>query len=374
MNLENAMGVIFPNMHDQNLPEFTAQRTMASVPFGGRYRLIDFPLSAMTTAGFSNVAVVVKSNYESLMDHLGNGREWDLSRKRGGLKIFPPFSQQDSGVYIGRMEALSQIMDYMSHRREKYVVLADCDVVCHPDLQQFVEAHRKSGADVTILYEQGQLTAEIAKGTYTLTFGEKNRVDDLRTGDDRYGDSNISMNYFVLERRFLMDLVQQAQHQGIVTLEKLLIDRGLQKLAVRGHRYTGYRSRIYSRKSYFDASMALLQPENQKALFHTGPGPIYTKVRDEAPSRYYMDNRILNSAIADGCLLSGEIENSLLFRHIKVEKGAKVQNSVLMQGTVVEEGAQVRHCITDKDVTITKGRVLAGSAENPIYVRKGTKV
>lgn len=373
MSSKTAMGIIFPNMHDKNLIELTDKRTMASVPFGGRYRLIDFGLSSMVNAGISNIGVIVKQNYQSLMDHLGNGREWDLSRKRGGLTIFPPYGDAGGRVYHGRIEALEQILDYIGHQREKYVVMMDCDVVCNVDFSAVLDAHVSSGADVTIVYDRSVMTEGITKNNVTLRLDENGRVTAMRSNDRTLGMGNISMDIFVIEREKLISIVQEAVSSGHNMFERDVLSANLDTLKVMGYEYTGYRSRIYDMASYYRANMEMLARENLQSLFGGGR-TIYTKIRDEAPVRYALDCRVRDTIAADGCVIEGEVEGCVLFRNVRIGKGAKLKNCIVMQGTVIEPGVEMRYCVTDKDVTVTENKMLVGYETYPVYIAKGARV
>ena len=171
----------------------------------------------------------------------------------------------------------------------------------------------------------------------------------------------------------LIEMVRDAMVRNYVYLERDILGRSLGILDVRGYEYKGYRSRIYSMKSYFDENMRLLERENREALFPEAR-PVYTKVRDEAPVRYAMDAKVSNCLVTDGCIIEGTIENCVLFRGVRVEKGAVVKNCVLMQGTTVATNAKLEYIVTDKDVTITANKTLLGNESFPVYVEKGTEV
>ncbi len=369
----NALGIIFPNSYDDLIPELVHHRTMASVPFAGRYRMIDFSLSAMVNAGIENVTVIVKKNYHSLMDHLGSGREWDLARKRGGLNIVPPYSQSGSKVYHGRVEALDSVLAYLSRQKEKYVVLSDCNIAHDLDFADLMEKHEQSGANVTIVYERAEIPEDIKTENYTLAMDTDGRVTEIYTNDYRNGVQNLSMNVIVMDREELIIMIKDAMVRNLVYLEKDILARSLSILQVQGYEYTGYRARIYNMKSYFDENMRLLQHENMTALFPE-ERPVYTKVRDEAPVRYAMDCKLKNALVADGCIIEGTVENCVLFRGVKICKGAVVRNCVLMQGTTVEENAHLDYIVTDKNVTISADKNLAGTSTFPVMVQKGTIV
>ncbi len=369
----NALGIIFPNTYDELIPQLTQHRTMASVPFGGRYRMIDFTLSGMVNAGIQNVTVIAKKNYHSLMDHLGSGREWDLVRKRGGLNIVPPYAQSQSKVYHGRVEALNSILGFLAEQREKYVVISDCNVAAAVNFAQLIDTHVKSGANVTMVYERGEIAKAFCTDNYTFTMDDKNRITEIRWNDYRTGEQNLSMGVIVMNREELITMVKEAVSQNRMYLERDIIGPALGSIKVQGYHYDGYRARIYDIKSYFDENMRLLDPANVAALF-PHERPVYTKVRDEAPVRYAMDCHVHRCLVADGCIIEGEVENCVVFRGVKISRGTVVKNCVLMQGTVVEPNVKMDYIVTDKNVTITTGRILRGNDVFPVYVEKGTTV
>lgn len=368
----DALGVIFPNAHDSLVPELVAERTMASVPFGGRYRLIDFVLSSMVNSGISNVSIVVKQNYHSLMDHLGSGREWDLTRKRGGLNLVPPYAESNVKLYRGRVEALASLVEFLEDQKEEFVIMSDSDVAFNFDFNELIAAHVASQADVTVMYQRSVIPQGLKEDNYTLKL-QDGRVTELLTNDYRPGVQNLSMNVYIIQRESLIAMIKDASIRGLLYFEKDILARNLELLNVQGFEYTGYTARIADRKSFFEENMRLLDPKNLDALFPEDK-PVYTKVHDNAPTRYAMDSLVKNSMVADGCLIEGEVENCVLFRGVKVKKGAKVKNCVLMQNTVVEAGAEVEYAVTDKNVKITADKKLSGTDTFPVYVAKGHTV
>ena len=368
----DALGIIFPNAHDSLVPELVAERTMASVPFGGRYRLIDFVLSSMVNSGISNVSIVVKQNYHSLMDHLGSGREWDLTRKRGGLNLVPPYAEANVKLYRGRVEALASLVEFLEDQKEEFVIMSDSDVAFNFDFNELIAAHVASQADVTLMYQRSAIPQGLKEDNYTLKL-QDGRVTELLTNDYRPGVQNLSMNVYIIQRERLVAMIKDASIRGLLYFEKDILARNLELLNVQGFEYTGYTARIADRKSYFEENMRLLDPKNLDALFPEDK-PIYTKVHDNAPTRYAMDCQVKNSMVADGCIIEGEVEDCVLFRGVKVKKGAKVKNCVLMQNTVVEAGAEVEYTVTDKNVKITADKKLSGTDTFPVYVAKGHTV
>lgn len=373
VNMGNVLGLVFANMHDTTLGDMTKNRTMGSVMFGGRYRLIDFPLSNMVNSGISEVGVITKSNYQSLLDHLGSAREWDLARKNGGLYILPPFGNVESTLYRGRIEALYGAMSFIKHSRAKYVILSDCDVVTNIDYKPIVAAHIESGADITAVAHTGVYSSDDIKTSTVFNVDADKNVTSVLINPDISGTCTTSLNVFVMSMDFLIETVNDAMARGNVSFERNILQEKCRELKIKIYEYDNYFSKLNSPESYFKSNMALLEPENARKLF-VPKRSIYTKVSDNAPVKYDLDSKVSNSLIADGCIIEGEVENSVLFRGVKVGKGAKVKNCILMQGTVVGDNAELNYLITDKNVSICENHILTSSPQYPMYVGKGASV
>ena len=370
----DALGIIFPNSYDSLVPELVSERLMASIPFAGRYRMIDFLLSSMVNCGIDNISIIVRKNYHSLMDHLGSGRPWDLVRKNGGLNIIPPYAEKTVKVFSGRVDALASVLDFLKDQKEDYVVMSDPNIAANFDFKAMLQAHIDSGADVTIVYAEDEIPVGMMKPEtvnkelyYTLDL-DGTRVKDIEISSEKSGVQNLSMNIYVISRTLLMDLIKEAYVQGYAHFGRDVLSRQLDKLNVQAYRFEGYKARISDMKRYFYENMKLLVDENLDGLF--SGNPIYTKVRDDNPTRYINGAKVKNIMAADGCVIEGEVENCVLFKGVKIGKGAKVKNCVLMQDTVVEDGASLEYIITDKNVTVTKGKELKGTDSFPVYVAK----
>ncbi len=370
----NALGIIFPNSYDNLVPELVTERLMASIPFASRYRMVDFILSSMVNCGIGNVSIIVRKNYHSLMDHLGSGREWDLTRKNGGLNIVPPFAEKGVAVYNGRVEALASIIDFLKSQKEKYVVMSDANIAVNFDFKALIDAHIESGADVTVAYKEEPIPAgmmdapTVSKDLYYTLGIEDGRVKKLYINSKESGVQNLSMNIYIMDRELLIDQISTAFVRGFVYFERDILAPQIDKLNVQAFKFDGYVARISDMKSYFDENMKMLDDDNLDGLF--AANPIYTKIRDDNPTRYIDGASVKNIMAADGCVIEGEVENSILFRGVKIAKGAKVKNCVLMQGTVIEAGADIEYVITDKNVSITADKELKGTDSFPVYVAK----
>ena len=370
----DALGIIFPNSYDSLVPELASIRLMASIPFAGRYRMVDFILSSMVNCGIDNVSIIVRNNYRSLMDHLGSGREWDLARKNGGLNIVPPFAEKTVKVYNGRVEALASILTYLNRQKEKYVIMADTNLAVNFDFNALIDAHISSDADVTVAYAQEEIpeglrtTPTINQDMYYTVTLEDGRVKKIHINSKESGLQNCSMNIYVMDKELLINQIETAFVRGYAYFERDILVSQLGKLNIRAFKYEGYIARISDMKSYFHENMKLLDDANLDALFSSNP--IYTKIRDDNPTRYIEGAKAKNIMAADGCVIEGEVENSILFRGVKIAKGAKVKNCVLMQDTVVEANADIEYIITDKNVVISSGKDLKGSDTFPVYIAK----
>lgn len=370
----DAMGIIFPNSYDSLVPELVSERLMASIPFASRYRMSDFVISSMVNCGIDNISLIVRKNYHSLMDHLGSGREWDLTRKNGGLNIVPPFAQKNIKVYNGRVEALESIKRFIQSQREKYVVLSDANIAMNFDFKALLDAHVQSGADATVVYNRQEIPESFknpsfeGKDMYFTLYLDGSRVTKVNMNSVESGIQNLGMNIFVMERERLVKVIDEAYLHGRIFFERDVLAPKVKDLNVQGFQYTGYVARINDMRSYFYENMKLLEEKNLDALFNGNP--IYTKIRDDNPTRYLNGSQVKNIMAADGCVIEGEVENCVLFRGVKIAKGARVKNCVLMQDTVVEAGADIEYIITDKNVTIREGKRLKGNDTFQVYVAK----
>jgi len=370
---EKMCGIIFSNTHN-NIIDLTEKRTLGSVPFGGRYRLIDFPLSNMVNAGIDRVGVLTKYNYQSLIDHLGSGREWDLSRKVGGLHILPPFgyTSQD-GIYRGRLEALRGAVDFLRHSNCEYVVMSDCNIVSNVDYNELLDYHVRKGADITVMYKEANVSEEEAAVSTFIKVDNASRITDVLIRPKYEGVGNLSLNVYVVSKSLLIDLIRDGSAKGEISFDIDVLQSKRDSLKIFGYKYDGFAEDIFSMQSYYRANMDLLNPEARKVLF-PADRPVYTKIRDEVPVKYGIDAIAKNSLIADGCIIEGEVENCILFRGVVVKAGAKVKNSIIMQGAVIGSKCEVNNVIADKNVVFNDYRVVTGTIDYPVYLAKGSRV
>jgi len=369
--MQDLHGILFAYTSGEQLRELTEHRTESSVPFGGRYRVVDFMLSNLVNAGVRDVGVIMQENYQSLLDHLGSGKDWDLSRKRGGLRLLPPFGYAGSnrGLYRGNLDALAAAADYISYIRQKYVVLADANVIANLPLEEIFRRHVDAKAAVTCVCAPCHEGRE-ERAYFRL--GEKDTVTETLAGNPE-PDTYADMGVYILSKSFLEDLLRHCGTQGGHDFAFDILQQKQAGLHIMGYLHSGYRACLRTVSDYYRESMQLLCPEIRGDLFSRAR-PVKTKVRDEASSYYGANSHVRNCVVADGCFLEGDIENSIIFRGVRVEPGAVIRDSILMQGTQVLRNAKVSCVITDKNVVINPDRTLTGHPSCPAAVSKGKAV
>ncbi len=369
------LGIIFAEIYgSEELNALTYDRNMAAIPFGGRYRLIDFTLSNMVNSGVDNIGVLVKQYYRSLMDHLANGQEWDLNRKNGGLHVLPPYANESSAhASIGKLDELRGALDLLHDSTEPYVLLADANIVSSIDYRPVLDAHIESGADMTAI----TFTADGTVATpYTYVFVPKDgkaaafALNDIpRAGDE------IGIGAYIISREKLIEIVTEFTAFGAYHFERAFMQRQLNtgKLSINLYNIDGPVLFTRSLTEYLQNSLAMTDEKIGAAIFRPN-WPIYTRVNDEVPAYYGAGCDISACIIADGCVIEGSAKNSVLGRGVRVGKGAKISNSVIMQGVTIGENAVLENVIVDKWAVISSGTELKGLSTAPVTIRKGATV
>ena len=369
-----SMGIVFSNIYDSTLGELTNHRTVASLPFGGRYRQIDFILSNMSNSGIYNIGLITKYNYRSLMDHLGSLNEWDLNRKNEGLVILPPFASGNTGVYKGKLEALYSAFAFINNPAYDYVVISDSTILCNIDFKLAINKHIESGADITVIANKQQ-GEEDKRYPFVIKANTKYRATELLIDSKAAVGDFIGMGMFIISRELLVKALEETHQKGLVHLERDFIQRAFNEklLKVAVYKFDGIVLRNDSISSYFANNMSLLDGKVRAGLF-LREQPIYTKVRDEIPTYYGEGSEVNDSLLADGCTIEGKVDKSILFRGVSVSKGAEIKSSIIMQGAKIGKGARLECVILDKNVTVSDGAVLKGTPEHSVIVKKGETV
>jgi glucose-1-phosphate adenylyltransferase len=367
--MTNLHGIIYAYHSYTDLGSLVARRTAASLPFGGRYRLIDFSMSAMMNAGVRDVGVIMQRDYQSLLDHLGSGKDWDLSRRSGGLRLLPPFGLPDShlGEYKGCMEALSAVSSYIEDIKQDYVVLSRGDLCANIDLVAVMRRHLETKVDITAV-----CSPEIPSDRYHGFVVNKDGISKEILCRQRGKSRGIpSLEVYIISKSLLLDFIRWSTegsrlHFHRDALTHYLAGGGRVGVYVHG----GYAAHVTNVKDYYKASMDSLKEEIRTQLFPE-ERPVRTKERADV-STYYGDSASSrNSLLADGCYIEGEVEDCILFRGVRVGKGARLRGCVIMQDTVIGENATLAYVISDKDVNVSRYVTLAGSPNLPLVIPKG---
>lgn len=370
----DTMGIIIAS--NINIPPLTDIRSATALPIAGGYRIIDFVLSNMASAGIENIGVATEANYSSLMDHIKSGSPWDLNRKNRGLNILPPNIGKKNAYEIirGDLDILSGIREFIHRSRETYVILSLGNSIYNIDFNEVIEEHIEKQADITIIYKdmKGIDQKELSRFTLLDVDSEKN-ITDIEVCPYYPKTTFASTDVFVMERALLESIVDECAARGNHDFIKDAVAKKMSGLRMYGYEHTGYTDKIDSMKSYYDNNIKFLEKEMQEDLLHS-KSPIYTKNRDLAPTKYGEDAEVVNSYIADGCVIEGTVINSVISGGVVIKKGAVVKNCVLMQSDIINEDVNLEYVVLDKEVEITAGRKLVGQESYPLPVAKGTLI
>ncbi len=371
--MRDTMGIILTS--DNNIPPITDIRAVSALPMAGRFRLIDFVLSSMANAGMTNIGIITESNYSSLMDHVKSGKPWDLDRKNGGLNLLPPNMNKVSyGAIKGDIDMLSGVTDFIDRSHQTYVLLSLGSSLYNIDFRKVMEVHKSRQADVTIIYKNMAGAEESELSRYTLLdLDVDKRVTDIEVRPYYPKTTNASMDLFIMEKALLQSIIDECSARGDHDFIKDALVKKMLGMRIFGYEYTGYTDKIDSLKSYYRNNMLFLNEEIRSELFNL-KNPIYTKSKDNSPTRYGENASVENSFVSDGCFIDGVVENCILSRGVKIAKGAVVKNSIIMQDSIIDEDVGLDHVVFDKEVHITKGRKLLGQENYPLAIAKGSTI
>lgn len=319
-----------------NFSKLTRHRVPGALPFGGKYRLIDFTLSNCKNSGINNVAIFPYGNYRSLSDHIGSGDRWDLSRRHDGIFILPPKNQSITLENEISFQRMYEHIEYFYRSNQEYAIITPANMVWNVDYYQFLEEHIKNEADLT------EVLSDMRKVLKTYIISKKKLLEYIE-------------NYDQIAFRNLSDVFDYGP-----SLKKhtIVIDT--------------FSYNISSANELYEANMQILLPWVRKQLF-IETRPIYSKETMSAPSRYGDFAKVNNSIIASGAVIEGEVENSIIGRKVKIHYGAKVKDSIIMNQSTIESDAIVEYSIFDKETKVLKGSVVTGD-ENEIFVSEKKQI
>lgn len=372
----DAMGIILTGSQDLRLNELTEVRDSSALPFAGRYRLIDFVLSNMVNSGMINVGIATQFNYTSLMDHVGSGKPWDLNHKNYGLFFLPPQIRGNGsgGFSGGDVDLLHGILTYLHRSKQKYVVLADATTVCNMTFNEAIKFHEESGADITVVYNEMNIHDEQLRNCTTYDVSPEGNVTEIHYNNQRNPKScNAGMGIYIIQKARLQAMVEEAHAKGSHDFIKDVLRTSMNYLHICAYKYEGFVGRIDSIRSYYYNNMKMLDPMVRSELFD-GKNRVYTKVKDQVPTKYLGGAEVKNCLIADGCIIDGIVENSVIFRGVRIGKGAMVKNCIVMQNTVIQDKCDLENVVIDKECTLRSGKRLIGQPNYPFILPKRTLI
>ena len=368
------MGLIFAENPETAMGELTSVRSLAAIPFGGRYRIIDFILSNMVNSSIINVGITTPYNYRSLSDHLGTGKDWDLDRKGNGLFILPPREPGDISDVKAGVDVVHDVSYFLSKSRKDYVLVADCNTICNINYSEVLKFHMENEADITLIYnEVGELSSKDLTTRILLDVDKDDRVCDMQVYPIQQSSNLSYMHMFIIRKDLLLELVGDAVAHNKHYLSKDILLPNLERFKVLGYKHNGYVRQIDNIKSFYAANLELLNKDVRDELFGLKDDmPIYTKIKDSVPTRYCKGAEVSNSIIADGCFIEGTVKNSILFRGVHVGKGATVENCIVMQKSDIMDNCLLENVIFDKEVVLRSGKKLVGQDTYPMVIGKKT--
>lgn len=362
----DTMAIVLASNNEADLGELTRVRTASAVPFGGRYRLVDFVLSNIVNSGINNVGVATDHKYQSLLNHLGNGKPWDLARKKEGLLLIPPYSKDADLTGDSRIDVLSSAIGFLERHKQRYVVVCDATNVCNIQFDEIVELHRQRNADITVAYQE--VCCKKPTDSY-ICVDEAEKINDVIFAKDTRACNNRIVGYYVFTKDRLIRILEACMLHGYNHFIKDVILRNLDKLNIYGHKITTPLRSIYSVQDFYDVSMELFDEGFRNSLF-SGESKIRTKSKDRIPARYLQNSKIKNSVVADGSIIDGSVEHSIISRGVHIAKGAIIKDCIIMPDCRIEANVHLECCILDKGCVITSGKTLVGQKDFPIVVGK----
>ena len=370
--MKDMMGIVMADSGDLRLNELTELRSVTALPFGGRYRLIDFILSNMVNSGIINVGVATSINYSSLMDHVGSGAPWDLNRKIYGLFMLPPYVRGGvSNISAGSIDQLYGVLTFLRRSRQQYVLLASGRTVCNMTFDAALKQHIEKDADITVIYrDKAEKDEQLSRST-VYEVDSDGRVTGIETQPHFPKTTLEGMGMFIIGRLKLIELIEDAYARGSHDFVRDLLITAVGNLKVYGYEYKGFVGIVDSVRSYYENNMKMLDIDVRRQIF-SAENRIYTKVKDQVPTQYGTQASVSDSLIADGCVIEGTVQNSIIFRGVHIAKGAVIKNSIVMQNSVIEEDCDIENVIIDKECTLRASKRLVGQPNYPVILPKRT--
>lgn len=367
----NAFGIVNYEGPDVFVKGMQDYRPLSAFSFLGRYRLVDFPLSNLSNSGVNHIKVFVKSNPRSLIEHLGTGRHYNINSKRGKLHILPALSGND--LYSNDINSFMNNMMAIEDVNYPYVILTPPHMIYRQDFSDLLDTHVESGADITMLYQNIDNAKEAFINCDVLNLNRQKGVLSIEKNRGNYKSRTVSLETYVLSKELFMDLVKKAANVSSLYWFRDIVNDECSELDIRGVAHRGFVACINDFRSYFKANMDLLDYERAIELFKPD-WPIYTRTNDSCPTQYYSDVAVTRSMVSNGCLVEGDVDNSVIGRGCVIKKGAVVKNSVILPGAVIGEDVHIENVVIDKQARIMRKKEILAQSDSPMYVKRNDKI
>lgn len=369
------LGLIFADDRDEQVSEITTKRDYAAIPFGARYRLVDFFISNMTNSGVRNIGVIATTRYESLMEHVRYGMEWDLHRRNSGLTVLPPFSYYNANLrYENVLEALQANISYIKSSREPYVLFTCCNAIGNIDYSAMLEHHISTEARFTCLCTKDPVNRDPAVPATEYLVDDEGRITDILIGAEGRDDALTATNTYIMNREDLLQILDESLDQNKTSFRSDILGPALGNSRVMAYVTDETLLYVDSIASYLQSNLALLDPKIRRELFFQETRPIITRAGNSSPAYYGQDSEATNSIIAAGTVIEGTVRNSVIFRGVRIKKGAVVENCVINQDCTIGEGARLNYAVLDKGVIINDRRQLSGYITHPFLAQSKTVI
>lgn len=368
--MNNCLGIINLDENESRMGELVRYRTLASVPIAARYRVIDFVLSNMANSGIEGIGIFTKNKSRSLINHLTNGRPWDLHRKKDGLRVF------NFGEYDPEYDDVHNFVDnieFIKQSRRDYVLIAPSYMICNIDYSEVIKYHKNSNKDITIVYKKVFDGNEKFIDCDVLNINKDSRVISIGENIGRESNANISMEMYIMKTEVFIDIIYDSIKSGMYRKIKDYISSNLDDIEVGAFEFKGYLACINSLKAYFDTNMDLLTKLVNKELFYENK-PIYTKSQDEAPAQYTKRSDVTNSIVANGSYIEGTVKNCIIGRRVHISEGTILENCVIMQNTVIGQNVKMDKVIADKGTLIDENQNIMGTDNHPVTIQKSRAI
>lgn len=367
-----AIGIVLAGGNNYRMKELSQKRAICAMPMAGSYRSIDFTLSSMSNSHIQKVAVLTQYNAKSLNEHLNSSKWWDFGRKQGGLTVLPPTVTADnSNWYRGTADAIYQNLDFLKKSHEPYVVIASGDGIYKLDFGKVLEYHIEKKADITVVCREMEKEINVERFG-TIRMNEDYRIEEFEEKPLRAKTNTVSCGIYIIRRRLLIEMIEKCAEEDRYDFVRDILIRYKDMKRIYGYKIKDYWRNIASVEDYFSTNMDFLKPDVRKYFFKQYPD-IYSKVEDLPPAKYNVGSRVKNSLISSGCIVNGEVENSVVFKKSYIGNNCVIKNSIILNDVYIGDNAYIENCIVESRGTIRANSRFVGEEGIKIVIEKNER-